>query len=40
MRLQNAVDFRENSLKIIRQLSCRVYSARENDNPKTPPGSM
>ncbi|XGW09755.1 hypothetical protein V3C99_011768 [Haemonchus contortus] len=40
MRLQNAVDFRENSLRIIRQLSCRVYPARENDNPKTPPGSM
>nr|CDJ80389.1 Hypothetical protein CBG01003 [Haemonchus contortus] len=40
MRLQNAVDFREHSLNIIHQLCCRVYSARENDNPKTPPGSM
>uniref|UniRef100_A0A7I5E7P7 AAA_12 domain-containing protein n=1 Tax=Haemonchus contortus TaxID=6289 RepID=A0A7I5E7P7_HAECO len=40
MRLQNAVDFREHSLNIIHQLSCRGYLARENNDPKTPPGSM
>ncbi|KAK6018785.1 hypothetical protein OSTOST_15607, partial [Ostertagia ostertagi] len=40
MRLQDAVDFRKHSLKIIDQLKNGTYVARENSDPVTPSGSM
>ncbi|KAK6018934.1 hypothetical protein OSTOST_15449 [Ostertagia ostertagi] len=40
MRLQDAVDFRRHSLKIIDQLQNGTYVARQNNLPVTPSGSI